>query len=155
MSKSSIVPSGISGGRPRATPALANAMSMLPCSATMPSTSDVTASASLTSSRAGWTRAPATARARERRGRLVQALGVPVRDDHDRAAIREDLGERVAQARGAPGDKRHLVAHVEQRGEHGAGAVLGRLLTHADRFLLKKRSRVVFGIVTATTSAAP
>jgi hypothetical protein len=58
---------------------------------------------------------------RERRARLVQALGVPVRDDHDRAAVRQDLGERVAQARRSPGDQPHLIAHVEQRGEDGPG----------------------------------
>src|SRR5215470_6039708 len=56
MSNSSIVPSGISGGRPRATPALAKAMSMLLYSATIESTRACTAAASVTSTTAVATR---------------------------------------------------------------------------------------------------
>ena len=77
---------------------------------------------------------------------LLQPLAVPVRDDHGRAAVGEDRGERVAEAGRSPGDERDLIAHVEQVLEDAHQAV---------RLLLKKRSRFTFGIVMATTSAAP
>ena len=62
------------------------------------------------------------------------------------AGLDQDLGERVAEAGGAPGDQRDLAVNGEQVIDD----------THEDtRRRLKNRSRFTFGMVTDATSAAP
>ena len=77
---------------------------------------------------------------------LFQPLAVPVGDHDGRAGVSEDRGERVAEAGRSPGDQGHLVADVKQ---------VVNDAHQAARRLLKMRSRFTFGIVMATTSAAP